>query len=107
MKFARSLTRNMPKYLIVFFGLLLVFNVFAFFLTPGIKEGHEGKEKKKLDKKLEQIDQNRMKQDGLRAKVKDNEIINGMFMKFITAIDPKPGKDVKADDIVAVAKKQK
>jgi hypothetical protein len=40
MKFARSLTRNMPKYLIVFFGLLLIFNVFAFFLTPGIKEGH-------------------------------------------------------------------
>jgi hypothetical protein len=52
MKFARSLTRNMPKYLIVFFGLLLVFNVFAFFLTPGIKEGHEGKEKKKLKKNL-------------------------------------------------------
>ena len=40
MKFARSLTRNMPKYLILFFGLILVFNVFVFFLTPGIKEGH-------------------------------------------------------------------
>jgi len=42
MKFARSLTRNMPKYLILFFGLILVFNVFVFFLTPGIKEGHGG-----------------------------------------------------------------
>lgn len=83
MKFARSLTRNMPKYLIVFFGLLLVFNVFAFFLTPGIKEGHKGEEKKKLENEL--------------RKMKDVVRQNYQLTQHMNA---KKGKDVKADDIV-------
>jgi hypothetical protein len=83
MKFARSLTRNMPKYLIVFFGLLLVFNVFAFFLTPGIKEGHEGKEKKKLDDKFREMG------DVVRQ---NYQLVQQMIVK--------KGKDVKTDDLV-------
>lgn len=98
MKFARSLTRNMPKYLIVFFGLLLVFNVFAFFLTPGIKEGHEGKEKKKLKKKLIKMDEY---SNAMQRKVKDNSF---MVNYLGSMIRPKAGKNVKAEDGVLVLK---
>jgi len=81
MKFARSLTRNMPKYLIVFFGLLLVFNVFAFFLTPGLKEGHTGKNKKKVNRKLK----------NLRKDVNSNQKINRGLKDKLDLITSKKG----------------
>tara|TARA_B100002019_G_scaffold276018_1_gene274447 strand:- start:1649 stop:1954 length:306 start_codon:yes stop_codon:yes gene_type:complete len=101
MKFARSLTRNMPKYLIVFFGLLLVFNVFAFFLTPGIKEGHGKKGKKKLEIENRHM-KNQLRQAGRLVNNNKN-----MIHQLMDITEPKAGKDVKNDDRVIVMKKQK
>ena len=42
----QKLTRHIPKYLLVFFVVIIVFNIVTYFFYPGIKEGHKSSDKK-------------------------------------------------------------
>tara|TARA_Y100000389_G_C16976584_1_gene278237 strand:+ start:139 stop:462 length:324 start_codon:yes stop_codon:yes gene_type:complete len=107
MKFARSLTRNMPKYLIVFFGLLLIFNVFAFFLTPGIKEGHGRNGKKGINRRFNSI-KNDIK--GIKNMINLNKLNTDNnkrdYQRLQSRLSVKKGQNVNADTDVFVVKKK-
>ena len=107
MKFARSLTRNMPKYLIVFFGLLLVFNVFAFFLTPGIKEGHGKKGKKGINRRFKSVNKDIKSIKNMINLNKLNTDNNTRdYQRLKSRLSVKKGQNVNADTGVFVVKKK-
>jgi hypothetical protein len=107
MKFARSLTRNMPKYLIVFFGLLLVFNVFAFFLTPGIKEGHGRNGKRGINRRFKSVKKDIKNIKGMINLNKLNTENNKRdHQRLKSRLSVKKGQNVDADTGVFVVKKK-
>jgi len=91
----QKLTRHIPKYLLVFFVVIIVFNIVTYFFYPGIKEGHKSSNKKikKLDERVERSVKN---------------TVRGLMMHTSNTKDPhgrtlKKGSDVKPSDWVSVA----
>ena len=98
----QKLTRHIPKYLLVFFVVIIVFNIVTYFFYPGIKEGHKSSNKKikKLDEKIEKLDE--------RVATSVKNTVRGLMMHTSNTKDPhgrtlKKGSDVKPSDWVSVA----
>lgn len=106
MKFARKLTRDMPKYLFFLFVALLVFNILSFFLEPGIKttvkEGARNRNNKKIKKNKNAIAALAKRMD--KRTKKQNAQIKSTTDKLadVSGLVSKKGHLVKPDDGVVV-----
>lgn len=106
MKFARKLTRAMPKYLFFVFVALMVFNVLSYFLEPGIKttvkEGARNRNNKKIKKNKNAIAELTKRMDNERKR--QNVRIKSSTDKLsgVSKLVSKKGNLVKPGDGVVV-----
>jgi len=101
MNYIQKMTKHIPKYLLVLFVVIMVFNIVTYFFSPGIKEAHKGSDRKlgryvvKTDKTIKR----------LKRAVKGNTKHRGNMrhkMDINRQQTWKKGSDIKPDDYVSV-----
>ena len=106
----QKMTRNVPKFLIFFFIALLSFNILSYLFTPGLKEsmeynnsiieGHSKNGKRKLNRRLKQIEQSGaiIKAQEKRNNERDDRRFWSLVRRF-QRNEEKLGKPVSADNV--------
>ena len=105
MNYIQKMTKHMPKYLLVFFVVIMVFNIVTYFFSPGIKEAHKGSARK-LDRYIKGNDK---KLKRLGRKVSKNAKHGKSYahkMDINRQQTWKKGSDIKPDDLVSVPYKR-
>ncbi len=101
MNYIQKMTKHMPKYLLVFFVVIMVFNIVTYFFSPGIKEAHKGSARK-LDRYITENDKSIKK---LKRAVIGNSKARGYKRHKIdinNQLNWKKGSDIKPNDYVPV-----